>query len=56
LQPASQGIEIIGFSSDGDTRLLKAMQLQSLSMYAREINLNVDVLNNTIETAETAND
>ncbi|KAF0688873.1 Uncharacterized protein FWK35_00037959, partial [Aphis craccivora] len=56
LAAASQGIEIIGFSSDGDTRLLKTMQLQSLSMYARESNLNVDVLNDTIETAETAND
>jgi len=32
------------------------MQLQSLSMYAKEGNLNVDVLNDTNETAETAND
>lgn len=56
LVAASQGIEIIGFLSDGYTRLLKAMQLQSLSLYTRENNLNVDVLNNTIETTETAYD
>jgi len=42
---ASQGIEIIGFSSDGDTRLLKAMQLQSGSMCTRENNLNVETAN-----------
>lgn len=55
LTAACQGTEITGFSSVGDTRVLNAMQLQSLSMYARQNNLNVDVLNNTIERSETTN-
>jgi len=45
LAAASQGIEIIGFLSDGDTRLLKAMQLQSGSMCTKENNLNVEAAN-----------
>lgn len=33
---AEQGIEILGFSSDGDPRLLKAMLLQSISTINNE--------------------
>jgi len=39
----NQGIEIIGFSSDGDTRLLKVMQLKSVSFGTRENNLYNDI-------------
>lgn len=52
---ADQGIEIIGFSSDGDTRLLKSMQLQSFLPVMREINLFHDT-SASIETVETTND
>lgn len=45
---AEQGIEIIGFSSDGDPRLLKAMILKNIGTSISKPTMNKKLKNNAI--------